>query len=734
MISTAVAVGLPFGQLTLVQRAINILMRPATNTKLFVDPNDLTAEKQNWRRNLLLNSEFAGAVAGSPGTAPTNWPFLFNTGSIVSTSGGLSLSVASGQRHVFATSITLLANESRTLSIDVDAVSGGTAASLLAAAVASAGSITGTTYIPVTAGVGRHSMTFAAGASGATVVIRVGLGANDVPAVAITATVNKIQLELGSTATAYQKITDFYTEFLAAFPKHTLFQDSAGTTPVTAVGQIVGLALDKSNGLVLGPECFSDASATLTGEATRISPGVYRIYSSAGAYSGVGVSNSFVIGRTYRVSFNVDSVSVVGGGVTLEGCATISFSTAGAKSVIVTATGAYGGFKRTSSAVDIQISQVSIREIPGNHLIQPLSPARPELRRRYNRLLNSELSGAAAGSPGTAPTSWPFLFSTGSITSTLSGLSLSVASGQRHVVSQIVTLLANESCTLSLEVLAISGGTPSNFIAAAVASVGSITGQTYIPVTDGVGRKSMTFVAGAAGATVVVRVGLGANDVPTEAITATVNKVQVLPASDAHLPYQRVNTATDYDTDATKFPAYFWADGIDDCMYTVGNVDMTGTDKVTVFVAAHKASDAAGGMLCEFGTDTNASNGSFMLLYPRSVSYNEPLFGSRGTVGPVLAAGSSNAFPAPRSDVLSASSSISGDSALVRVRGIQVASSSGDQGTGNYGNYPFFLGARNASSLYFKGRIHLIAVCGSLLAAADNTTVEEYFNTQSKAY
>ena len=34
----------------------------------------------------------------------------------------------------------------------------------------------------------------------------------------------------------------------------TMFQDAAGTTPVTAVEQPVGLVLDKSKGLVLGPE------------------------------------------------------------------------------------------------------------------------------------------------------------------------------------------------------------------------------------------------------------------------------------------------------------------------------------------------------------------------------------------------------------------------------------------------------------------------------------------------
>lgn len=37
-------------------------------------------------------------------------------------------------------------------------------------------------------------------------------------------------------------------------------------------------------------------------------------------------------------------------------------------------------------------------------------------------------------------------------------------------------------------------------------------------------------------------------------------------ATDASLPYQRVNTATDYDADPSKFPAYRRADGVDDSL------------------------------------------------------------------------------------------------------------------------------------------------------------------------
>jgi hypothetical protein len=45
----------------------------------------------------------------------------------------------------------------------------------------------------------------------------------------------------------------------------TLFQDSAGTTPVTAVEQPVGLMLDKSQGLVLGSELFESSTPSGTG-------------------------------------------------------------------------------------------------------------------------------------------------------------------------------------------------------------------------------------------------------------------------------------------------------------------------------------------------------------------------------------------------------------------------------------------------------------------------------------
>jgi hypothetical protein len=59
--------------------------------------------------------------------------------------------------------------------------------------------------------------------------------------------VGKVQVEYsnGSVPSPYQKITDFDTEFLEAFPHHTLFKDSLGFEPLTGAEQLLGLAYDR---------------------------------------------------------------------------------------------------------------------------------------------------------------------------------------------------------------------------------------------------------------------------------------------------------------------------------------------------------------------------------------------------------------------------------------------------------------------------------------------------------
>lgn len=77
-------------------------------------------------RQLLVNSNFDGAVAGSPGTAPTNWINAISTGEIVSydsTSGKLRLLTA-GTRRGFSQAANMAINSTQIASVRVNVISG----------------------------------------------------------------------------------------------------------------------------------------------------------------------------------------------------------------------------------------------------------------------------------------------------------------------------------------------------------------------------------------------------------------------------------------------------------------------------------------------------------------------------------------------------------------------------------------------------------------------------------
>ena len=147
--------------------------------------------------------------------------------------------------------------------------------------------------------------------------------------------------------------------------------------PVTGAGQPVGLMLDKSKGLVIGAEKWIDSKVTFTGGSARISPNVYRIYSPTGSYSSVTIGSTLTVGRLYKLTFNVDSITLLGDGISSEGTPITPFKTTGQKSVYFFAASTSAVLKRASTACDIQISNISIKELAGNHAYQTTSACRP---------------------------------------------------------------------------------------------------------------------------------------------------------------------------------------------------------------------------------------------------------------------------------------------------------------------------------------------------------------------
>jgi hypothetical protein len=194
--------------------------------------------------------------------------------------------------------------------------------------------------------------------------------------------------------------------------------------------------------------------------------------------------------------------------------------------------------------------------------------------------------------------------------------------------------------------------------------------------------------------------------------------------------YQRVGnvaiTPSDYDT--VGFPFYLRFDG-DDWLQT--NTITPGIDRVQVFAGVRKLSDAATGILAELGA--GVSTGIFFVAAPRNNGLGDYSFRSTGTI-----AGESqtaNTYPAPISHVFTGLGDISGDSAILRVNGVQAAINTADQGTGNFLSYPLYIGRRGGTSLPFNGHLYSLTVrFGPNLDAATINNMETYVNSKTKAY
>jgi hypothetical protein len=560
------------------------------------------------------------------------------------------------------------------------------------------------------------------------------------------------QLELGSTASTYQQIVTPEISFLQYQSQPVMYTDSAGTTPVTAVEQAVGLMLDKSKGLVPGSESVvTPYSGTVSGSWAISSTEVTR-NGSSGGQANLTLSITPSTTKTYQVQFTVSNLS---------GDTFYYRLGSGGSAIQVTSNGQYtarviGGGGSTSiifapwagSAGQVTISNISVRELPGNHAFQTSSTKRPVLRARYNLLTYSEqFDNAAWSKTGATVTANAAVAPDG--TNTADKLVENTAFGA-HQVFVSFTFAVNVAYSWSvyakaaerswLWVNAQDGsdnrtwfdlangavGTNSAGNAASITSVGN--GWYRCSVSRTTAASSGFFAAGLATAdNTATYTGDGASG-------AFIWGADLRPASQATgligPTYQRIAAATDYDV--VGFLPYLQFDGFDDAL-TTNSIDFTATDEMTVFAGVRKLSDAAIGIVTELSADLNSNNGAFFLLYPRSASFNEPVFTSKGTAAQ-QAANSVNTYPAPITNVLTGIGDISGDVATLRINGAQAATNTNDQGTGNFGNYPLFVGARNQTSAYFNGWLTQLIGVGAATSASQIVSTESWVNVRTGAY
>ena len=276
----------------------------------------------------------------------------------------------------------------------------------------------------------------------------------------------------------------------------TLYQDAGGTTPVTAVEQPVGLMLDKSRGLMLGPD-----KPVYMGSQWTLNAGTYT--KTTAGWSGL-VFSGLELKKTYFLTFRVKKLGAGqliylvrrnSAGTGNETVATFNVVAGGiytARVSIVTDGYTPAELWLDSDTFIGDIDNISVRELYGNHATQSITASRPTLSARKNILLATET-----------------------------------------LATQSVTTLA-ATYTLSF--------TGTGSVTLSGAATGALTGT-------GTDRVSLTFTPTAGTLTLTV--------------SGSVTKAQVELGTTSG-PYQRVNTATDYDTDERYFKKFLRFDGVDD--------------------------------------------------------------------------------------------------------------------------------------------------------------------------
>lgn len=163
----------------------------------------------------------------------------------------------------------------------------------------------------------------------------------------------------------------------------SLFQDAAGTTPVTAAGQPVGLMLDKRLGLIPSGELvingdFSQGAAGWTlGSGWSIGSGVAS--KAAGVNADLTSSLAAVVGKTYNITY---TATVTAGNMSFRIGSTTGpvHAMSGTFTAYLTATTTSPLAVNGNSAFVGTVDNISVRELPGNHAKQPTAASKLILR------------------------------------------------------------------------------------------------------------------------------------------------------------------------------------------------------------------------------------------------------------------------------------------------------------------------------------------------------------------
>jgi hypothetical protein len=275
----------------------------------------------------------------------------------------------------------------------------------------------------------------------------------------VTGTVTLAQCEVGSTATPYQEVGASWAATYTALAKAagypiSLYSDRAGTTATVGPDDPVGVLLDQSEGLALGPELVTNGGFTTdtgwiygaewsisNGVATHSGPPSYVIQSGFTATAGSYLITFDVSGNTNAAAFSFDNYGAFPSG------GYFSAMVSGTYRLIAYTSGGTGIRIYAGNNFNGSVDNVSIRKIPGYHATAPSDAARPVLKLDGNGRWYLDRDTTDDNLPITWPTVLsesqlgPELVSNGTFTTDTTGwaagasATLSSASGQLRVTN-----------------------------------------------------------------------------------------------------------------------------------------------------------------------------------------------------------------------------------------------------------------------------------------------------------
>jgi hypothetical protein len=394
----------------------------------------------------------------------------------------------------------------------------------------------------------------------------------------------------------------------------TMFQDSAGTTPVTAVEQPVGRILDKSGRGNHALQATSTARPTLRNR--------YNLLTFSEQFANV------VWGRTNIQGVTNDVIAAPDGAVTAD--LLVPNTTSGTHFLTNAATAGSAG-----------PHTLTIRVKPGGY-------SRFGLREQSNGTVEAcfDLSGA-----GTVL----------AVTGATASVSIAALDDGWYLITATSTLLAASSYRLYV--------LPEAYTSGAL--------NTYSWSGDG---TSGLYLWGASLAT----------------------------AADTSLPYQRIAAATDYDSDATKFPLYLAFDGNDDSLAT-GAVDFAGAENLSLVAGMTRNTAGISQIMVESSAVWSSNAGAFILGVNGA---DGAAFGARGS-GSTVSATVTSGYAIGDKKIVTGVAALADDSISLRLNGTVVNTQTQDRGTDGLLNYPIFIGRRNSSSGAANMRLYQLIIRGA---------------------